>query len=375
MIVKRLSVTGRFVIARGLMLALVLCGLAGASQAGDLYEVQVPVAGQQDRERTRALRVAFEQMLLKVTGSREAAQAEAVVAALRQPMGYVQQYRYLPLPDDDRAEALREDGYLEMLRVSFDDDAVNQLLQDAGVPLWGRTRPVTLMLLAVEERGERWLLGGDASRDRREAVEGAAATRGLPVLLPLMDLEDRRELHFTDVWGNFPDALLRASARYRPGAVLTGRLLQGRGGDWTARWSLYQDGNADHWTAGAGSWVAVVATGVDGAADRIAARHARIAGADGGDYVDIVVTDVRDIGGYERTMRYLRGLDPVDRLQVTRLEPDRISFRLTLSEDRDSLVRLIGFGSALVPVPVGPGRVTVPPDHEGRQELTYRLLP
>lgn len=367
--------TGRVAIVRGIILALVLCGHAFAGQAAELYEVQVPVSGQQDRERARALGAAFEQVLLKATGRRDAAEAEAVTAALRQPMRYVQRYSYLPLPDGEGAEALREDGYREMLRVQFDVNAVNQLLQDAGVPLWGRTRPVTLLWVAVEERGDRWLLGGEAGPDMRKAVERAAQARGIPVLLPLMDLEDRRELHFTDVWGNFQDALLRAGARYQPGAVLAGRLLQNPGGDWTARWSLYHDGNVDHWAARAGEWQPLVASGIDGTADLLAARHARIITADGRGFIDIVVTDVRGVEGYERAMRYLRGLDPVDSLRVTRLESDRMRFRLTLSGDRDNLVRLIGFGSALVPVAPDPGHLPEHPDREGIQELTYRLLP
>ncbi len=359
-------------IARGLIVALALFGCALVAQADELYESQVPVSGQQDRERTRALRAAFEQVLLKVTGRRDSAQAPAIEAALRQPMRYVQQFLYLPLPDDKTGERMRADGHRELLRVRFDVNAVNQLLREAGLAQWGRTRPVTLMWLAVEDRGERWLLGGDARTDMRAAAEREARARGIPVLLPLMDLEDRRELHFTDVWGNFQDSLLRASERYQPGAVLAGRLLHGAGGGWSARWSLYHDGNADHWSAAAEDWEGLLAAGINGAADLLAARHARIISADGRQSIDLVVTDVRGIDGYERAMKYLAGLDPVERIQVVGLEADQVRFRLALSGDRETLVRLIGFGSALVPQPPGPGRS---PDGGGSQELSYRLLP
>ncbi len=375
--VKSLSKTGRVAIVRGLLLALILCGHAAVSQAEELYETQVPVSGQQDRERARALRVAFEQVLLKVTGHRDTAQAPAVESALRQPMGYVQQFRYLPLADDGTGERMREDGYRELLRVSFDVNAVNQMLQAAGVPLWGRTRPVTLMWLAVEDQGGRWLLGGDIRPDFRDATERAARARGIPVLLPLMDLEDRRELHFTDVWGNFQDSLLRASARYQPGAVLVGRLLHGPDGGWTGRWSLYHDGNVDHWSVGGDGWNELLASGIDGAADLLATRHARVITPDGHQFIDIVITEIRDIAGYERAMKYLRELDPVERLQVVGLEADRVRFRLALSGDSDTLVRLIGFGSALVPIPVSSasGRPHNAQGREGVQELSYRLLP
>ncbi len=356
-------------IARGLIVALALFGCAITAQAEDLYESQVPVSGQQERERTRALRVAFEQVLLKVTGHRDTARAPAIEAALRQPMRYVQQYLYLPLPADETGERLREEGQREMLRVRFDVNAVTLLLREAGVPQWGRTRPVTLVWLAVEDRGERRVLGGEVGIGQRAAIEREARVRGIPVLLPLMDLEDRRELHFTDIWGNFRDTLLQASARYQPGAVLAGRLLHEADDSWSARWSLYHDGHTDHWTAAAADSDGVIAAGIHGVADLLASRHARVVTADDRESIELVVTDVRGIDGYERAMKYLAGLDPVERLQVVGLEGDRLRFRLNLSGSPESLVRLIGFGSVLVP------QAPAQSADDGVRELSYRLLP
>lgn len=359
-------------IMRRLAVLLVLLAAVATVRAEPLYEAEVPVSGQHDSERARALRTAFEQVLLKVTGRRETVGVAAVETALRRPMQYVQQFLYQPLPDNGTAEALHEAGYTEMLRVRFDANAVNQMLTDAGLPLWGRTRPVTLLWLAVEENGRRRLLGGEGGDDMQQVIEHHAHMRGIPVLLPLMDLEDRRQLHFTDVWGNFQDVLMRASARYGPGAVLAGRLLREPDGMWSGRWSLYLDGGVEHWSARSGQWEHVLAAGIDGTADLLAERFARIITPGELRSVDFIVTDVHGIEGYQRAMHYLSGLDPVNRLQVLRLDGDQVKFRLSLSGDRDSLVNVIALGSSLVPAaPRRPGGGF----DEDADELIYRLLP
>lgn len=362
-------------ILKSVAFALCLALTTAPALANDLYEARVPVSGQGDRERGAALRAAFEQVLIKVTGHRDALQAPGVESALGQPMSYVQQYFYQSLPDDEtQAEALREAGHTQMLQASFDVTAVNRMLQDAGVPQWGRTRPRTLMWIAIEDRGERWLLGQETAgpENMRRDMERKAAGRGIALLFPLMDLEDRRQLHFTDVWGNFQGAVLVASARYRPGAVMVGRLWRGGDGEWAGRWSLYHEDHADHWSGVGDDLTEVIALGIDGIADQLAARHARVVTAEGYTVVDVTVTDIGGVAAYERTMAYLRGLDPVRHVQVAELEDNRIRFRVELDADSDHLVRLIGLGSALAPVDATQLR----PQGQGNdRELTYRLLP
>jgi hypothetical protein len=152
-------------------------------------------------------------------------------------------------------------------------------------------------------------------------------------------------------------------------------LLHGADGRWTGRWSLYHAGSVEHWSSADVDWRMLLSSGIDGTADRLAARHARIITAESRRFVDIVVTDIRGVDGYQRARKYLQELDPVESLQVVGLEENHVRFRLALSGDSGTLVRLIGFGSALVPVPVVPGRPLNGPDRDGIEELSYRLLP
>ena len=80
------------------------------------------------------------------------------------------------------ASAFAADGTLE---VAFDSGSVDRMLSDAGLPIWGRERPATLVLLDVQDPGgsSRWL-ALDSPDAEREAIARAARQRGLPIIWP-----------------------------------------------------------------------------------------------------------------------------------------------------------------------------------------------
>lgn len=356
---------------RCLRLCLLLCVLlasAAGARAGEvegLYETQVPVSGQREAERTNALRAAFGQVLVKITGDRDAAVRPGLQALLLSPLQYVQQYLYRPLPTGYIPAAGADPVPTQLLWARFDAQAVNQSLQRINTPVWSRMRPSTLVWLAVEDRGRRYLAGSDAGADLRRELEEQADARGIPLLFPLLDLEDQRRVAFTDVWGGFDQEVRAASTRYQSSAVMLGRVFRAPSGDWSARWSLYVDGSAEHWQSAPGPRARVMADGVDGAADRLAARFARALGSDVAEPVDLLVTGVDRLEDYSRVQHYLRSLDTVSDLEVRRVDAAGAHFHLVLHGDRAALVQAIGFGRVLVPaagVDSGSG-------------LAYRLLP
>jgi hypothetical protein len=348
-------------------LAILCVGIAAAAEVDDLYEAQVPVSGQAEAERLRALAEAFEAVLVKVTGRRDVVSDPGIAPALRRPMSYVQQYRYTPLPPED------ESPYTESMRVQFDPRAIDVLVQGAGVPLWGRERPATLLWVAVDEGDRRYLLGADDQEDLREQLIDEAGRRGLPVLFPLLDLEDRRALSFADVWGNFAAAVSDASMRYQVPAVAVGRLLRERDGHWSARWSLYHEGNAEHWSVPAGEASAALAGGVDAVTDALAARYARSSPGGSGVHANVMVGGVGSLADYRRVLRYLERLDQVRELAVVAVGDGHALFRVRVDGDAATLARTIAFGKTLVAAPAD-GALSAIAEPEV-PALSYRLLP
>ena len=204
------------------LLMLIAISLA-ALAAENLYTVVVPLDSEDPEGRDLAYRQALDQVLIRVTGSDDELQLEELAEIFSDPDRYLLRYR--PVPDDS-------------LEVTFDGNAIENVLRQARRTLWDADRPLTLVWLAVDwGQGEREIVGsdeaqfsGDASRtiDRnrllRERVQQTAGRRGIPVAFPLLDTEDLQQVSFSDIWGGFDDRLLEASRRYSASSVLVGRI-------------------------------------------------------------------------------------------------------------------------------------------------------
>lgn len=120
-------------IARGpLCLLLLASHLAWGDVA--LYQAAVPLPSTAEADRATAFGEALRIAAVRASGRRDAGDAAAIAAAAADPGRYVQQYS----TTIDR-----------MLKVGFDGRAMEQLLQQAGLPLWPSERPTTTVLLFV----------------------------------------------------------------------------------------------------------------------------------------------------------------------------------------------------------------------------------
>jgi hypothetical protein len=338
-----------------LLTVLLMPATAPAAEVSGLYEAEVQVYSQKRSERATAMASALAEVLTKVSGRRNAALIEGVAKATRRPARFLQQYRYRELTEAERTALLPEGeeaapaGEPQMLRFRFDKTSVDKVLLDNGLPVWGATRPATLVWLAVQDDERRYLVGADAAEPVRALLSQEAQRRGLALLLPLLDLQDQMALRFADVWGGFREPVLRASTRYRTEAVLVGRLYRTPSGEWQGQWMLMQDEQAQTW-AGAGALPAeVIDEGVAGAVDVLAARYAPVAGQQKAGLLPVTVTEVRNLGDYARVSRYLQSLQQVSRVHISRVEADRISFELDIKGGPESVKQTIALGNMLVP--------------------------
>jgi hypothetical protein len=274
-----------------------------------------------------------------LTGSREALPAAA--AKLLEPPGrFVEQYRFNELPaSDDQPRRL-------MLWAQFDGVSLSRELRQAGLPYWGAERPDVLVWLAVDDRGQRYLLSETGAEPAVDAVRQSAQRNGLPLTLPLLDLEDQRALQFTDVWGGFFGRIEAASQRYRPQVILTGKLERDSArGVWRAEWQLVDQGNRQNWSSRADSLGAAVDAGVADAAASLAQRYAVTATQAG--VRTLLVQGVRNLDDYARVSSYLTSLSPVDRVDVVGVRDQEVEFNLKLSADERNLQQLLTLGRVL----------------------------
>jgi hypothetical protein len=321
-----------------------LTGIAEGVES--LFEADVPVTGQQPELRTGYMKTALEEVLVRVTGQREVLNRASIRSMLANPERYVQQYRYYTLPDVAPPQL--------MLRVRFDGGVIQQALQQQGVAYWGNTeRPDILVWLAVDDNGMRHIVSAQDDNDVHREMERAAGRRGIPILFPLMDLEDQARVRFAAIWGGFFDEVQTASERYNPQAVLIGRLNRSASGGWVARWNIPSGGDAGSWTGAGDQLGTVLQAGIDTLSGHLASRLAVMApGVDTG-VINVTVEGVNTLTAFARVDDYLASLTTIRRLELERVDASSLQYALQLNGTLDGLTQTIAIGTVLETSPRG----------------------
>jgi len=348
-----------------------------AVEVEGLYDAEVPVIDQGKDTRTEAIRQTFAEILVQVTGNSQVMQNERMSAVIEQATDYVQQYRYRPL---GREGTDTVSPSARLLWVRFDASAVNKLLGEMNIPVWGRARPAILVWLAIEDKEKRQLVDA-TQKEVLETLESQAGHRGVPLVFPLMDLEDQSNLTFTDVWGNFQASIMQASSRYGTKAVLVGRVFR-KTFVWEGRWTLYEGNQTASWEL-TGSLDEVLNAGINQTVNVLASRYAKVVDSSR-NAITIEVRGVDSLDDYARVERYLRSLGPVTDVQVAGVYSSRAIFRLLVHGNLNDIVRVLSLSNTnpLVPIntpkqfpgPTNPTMNPLPGNTRMLPELTYRLL-
>lgn len=307
-----------------------------AVEVASLYTAQVVLDQEEDNPRAAAYELALADVLLRVSGSELATDIEMVELLFPDPSAYVVQFR---------------PGEEDTLWVSFDGEALENTLRQAGQTVWGSDRPLTLVWLAVDwGQGEREIIGADdpvRSRDEarsidrnrllRQRVLDIAERRGLPVSLPLLDTIDLQNLSFSDIWGGFDDALLGASERYEADAVLVGRIRPES--SQRNRWSFYFGGEERSWTGEPELVLGVVA-------DLLAAEFA-ISGNAAKEIVDLTVAGIDSVAAFGAVQNMLDGTTVIEQFSIVEVEGDRVRFKVEAVGGAERLRRALRFGGLI----------------------------
>ncbi len=229
-----------------------------------LYEIEVRVADDSLQARNNAQKKGLMQMFVRISGKVDIGSNPKIRAALKDYSLYIRQFRYVRKGSGENSRV--------SLWISMNRDQVNTVLRSAGLSVWGERRPNTVVWVAIDDGDRRYMLSGDDRSEAKPVMEFNARRRGTPLLFPLLDLEDRSKVRFSDIWGGFLTPIKKASRRYQTEGILVARVSR-RGNGWFARWTLIVKGNTYRWTSSGQHRALVLSIGIDGAADKIAEHY------------------------------------------------------------------------------------------------------
>lgn len=330
---------------------LVWANMAQAQQDIEYFHAQVPVSSQDSKTRRAAAKEGLESVIVRVSGSAQALGAEGVKEKLKNAIAYVEQFRYLPLHD----EALLEQGKRELLSLSFSPEVVKRILLEAKQPYWPINRPKTLVWL-VEDSPEdgRQLVNNQSSATVIEALQGAAKKRGLPLVFPLLDLDDQVALDPDDVWEFDEESLRIASERYNADVILVGRYSTTSRGEIWSTWQFFHtdvarvyDSRAD---MSAEDAIAILGEeALNPLADFLAGRYAIIPTLESQAKLVMQVDNIQGFGDYYTVLAYLKRLAAIARVELVSIRQDTVLLYLDAESSADKLVSVLALDGKLRP--------------------------
>lgn len=317
-----------------------------------LYEKEVPVEAQNKEERAYVVREALKEILVRISGRKEAGILAEDKTLVPRPTRFVQQFRYRKFKSDEVIPANPVDGakpYTQILWLRFTEKTISKLLRSQGFPVWGKTRPATLVWLVVDDQKQRVLIGNSTPHVSRTHIEQEATKKGLPFRLPLLDLADQSKVQVTDVWGNFEDTILEGSLRYQTEAILVGRIYLSFSKTWNTRWSLHSAGQRYDWNvSNSESLREAVKEGLSKTGEVLSARFTQVTSLEDNDVIILKVKNVSNLKSYNKVLKYLKNLNVVKQIDAEQINAQDIVFRINSRSGRLGVAQAIALGHMLV---------------------------
>lgn len=223
-----------------LLCCLFIAQSVAAIEVDGLFTAEVSTPSQSREDRNKALREALLIVIDRLTIGDEFAQNPAVQSALDNAAVYVDQYQYAHLSDDLNKNSQR------LMRIIFLKKMVMELMQASGLPVWSEERDQVLVWVVIEQQGVLSILDSDQNPGIESALQEAAKSTGIPVLLPLMDLEEKQVITVKDLLASKSDKVLATSARYDVATLLTAKLIKRRS-CWRSEWALHFNNKLEQW--------------------------------------------------------------------------------------------------------------------------------
>ncbi|MCG6199934.1 DUF2066 domain-containing protein [Psychromonas antarctica] len=198
-----------------------------AAQFDNPYQGNI-IAEKQSESELKEL--ALKQVLVKVSGNVKIADLVGT-DLLNQTNSLLSQYGY---------HVFQNDRYFMAV---FDSRKINEALQSMQQPIWGDTRPTTLVWLIEDSGSDRQLLSDNmvnfsTDSELSSVLQEEQRSRGIALQFPIMDLEDNLALSLSDISGRFYGPIATASQRYGANHFVIANLKQTNADIWSLAWEL-----------------------------------------------------------------------------------------------------------------------------------------
>ncbi len=316
-------------------------------QVTGLYSHELPVANESDAERSRAFSAALSAVIVKLTGTDSALRVPGVERALSRAGEYVEGVSY---------SSGGGDTVQRSMKVDFSPSLVEELLRTLGIPIWNSNRPSVLVWIVLQNaEGERRLMNPELDQEISDILSGFAMSRGLPLIYPVLDFEDRRNLSEGSLWDFDAEAIAAASRRYGPDSILAGRIHFTPGNELVGLWRFQFQGEVEVFDGLDVELSAYLESPLEQVTEKLANYFALPSVMTIEQLVRLRVDGVRNLEDYAALLSYVQGLGIVEDFALAELEAERIELNLRVLGTGQRLGELIALDRNLIPIDSAPG--------------------
>ena len=297
-----------------------------------LNVADVAVPNQSNAALMQALPKAFGQVLVKVSGNPGVVTLPSVQNAMPNLNGLLRSYSY--------HQRTLDDGKTQWYaRVRFDHAAVLRLLQQTGQPVWDANRPLSLVWLTINNNQTApFVLASSASNIALSDLKEDAFRRGLPYLLPAMDLQDQRFVNTNQAIPFNNQQLIAAGQRYRVTSIIAGNISKMGPQNWQGQWLLLLNGQPFRWNNQGASMDALINQAVNNTANIMANQFAVIDNKNLQADVTLEIDGVNNLGDYAKIVAYLKSLAPVTHVTVSDMQGAKLLLSVNTLGGEQALV-------------------------------------
>jgi hypothetical protein len=331
-----------------------------AIELKNMGSISVVVPNESDKERYRGNYIGLSQVLLRLSGNKEVLETEVAKELLKDSSRYLLQYSYDTLQSNSKNESLIEDyvsrGLLsdstdgaqskaKVLSLKFDQLLLVKKLQAGGVSVWDANRPEVMFWWVTEENGVRTMVSDGESSKSRAALVYFSEQRAVPIKLPLMDLQDRKRVTTSDVWGGYNEQLAQASTRYNLNTWVSGKSYFANG-NWNAHWEVHVLGGVRAFKSQSPSLFTLQKAVIASVARVLASEYAIIVGENGSTLL-VSVNNVKTLSNFTTIETYLESLFVISNVEMYELQADKVTFKVILKEDVEKFKKLLAVDKKL----------------------------
>lgn len=323
-----------------LMVVLFVFSTAPLAKTPAYFTASVPVSSQSTSERERAAAQGLREVLIRMSGTTELDTYPQAVAALAKANRHMEQFHYERVRNTDGSAG-------EHLVMSFAPAVVERVLREARLPYWPVTRPSTLVWLVEDDLTEGRRLVNDANRPVIQGLTVAAQQRGVPLLLPLLDLDDQLAISAEQVWNLEEEAILSASERYAADTILVGRATLSFSGEWWTSWQFFHKGERRNYELRGSDPIMLGQQALGPLADFLASQYALRSSSEGNSRLYVQLSPIADFGAYRKSLDYLQKLAVVTSYHLLAVTDETLLFSFQLSGTRDQFLNSLSLDNKM----------------------------